>query len=722
MNRDPQQVWNLLKSFLSKLKYSKDKSMNRLKQSLEQRVFALFFIITFILVMILMLVEWQLIKLGIKQYENTGINKSLTEFSFNLRNHFADSQNLIQDIIVEKEFIDAMEVNDIIYLTNLQNELTNETKNNYIAIFDENNVQIIGEDWDLVNKYIPDIRNLPADRSSGSFLVNYGFKIYSISYSTIIRNYVRKGIIINLQSYDKNIVTTDVGGSSYLLPYPIQPVVEKLSKSIVNVMNKIDLNLDLMIDDKKNNQIFRYGTDIAVGLSVLYDLNDDPQVIYTYFYPRYVNSFTQQSFFLLVLILMAIATIIITLFGAWFRSTILHPVRNISDKMYEISVNPEIMAPLEKKYKGVLGDMVDTFNIMNNSVNDYSQNLKEYKVITNNLESGIFWLDPDFKITLCNPSFLKIFFISKMEDVIGKSLDDFIELKKQEKNKALNGNLTISNYEISIGNMKKFLFLNLHKVSGENNKKLLGFISDITAEINAKKAQEALELELIKSNRLAEIGRRVEGIVHNLNSPLNSLLGFTQLLKRDFPDNNDINKILDAGKNLAHMVKEILSKVQKDKTSMSQPLDINELITQEIELLKHNLFFKHQVNLDIDLGKDLPKINAVYGDISLCFVNIINNALETLEKSEKKNLIIRTYHQEDNVAIEITDSGEGIDHRFLNQIFEPYFTTKKTNSGSGFGLGLAISKNIIENLKGKIEIKTEIKKGSTFIMILPATE
>jgi len=136
-----------------------------------------------------------------------------------------------------------------------------------------------------------------------------------------------------------------------------------------------------------------------------------------------------------------------------------------------------------------------------------------------------------------------------------------------------------------------------------------------------------LEIELIRSNKLSEIGARVEGIVHNLNSPLNTILGYAQLLKKSYPENTDIDKIIDSGKVISQSVKSLFRKIQEGSVSMKQPVDVNKVIRQEIELLRHNLFFKHHVTLSQNLADQLPTIMAVSGDVSLCLANILNNAI-----------------------------------------------------------------------------------------------
>ncbi|MCD4795959.1 MAG: HAMP domain-containing histidine kinase [Candidatus Cloacimonetes bacterium] len=203
---------------------------------------------------------------------------------------------------------------------------------------------------------------------------------------------------------------------------------------------------------------------------------------------------------------------------------------------------------------------------------------------------------------------------------------------------------------------------------------------------------------------------------------MNSILGYAQLIKKDNKDNKDVDKIIDAGKNMAHSVKGLLNKVKKCNVSMMSPININELVTEELNLCNHNLFFKHYVILTKNLQKDLPEVKAVYGDISLCVANILNNAIESLKNSVDKNIKVRTYKTDKMIAIEIQDSGEGIAEKNFKKIFETYFTTKVGKEGSGFGLGLAITKNIIERYNGKITMSSQLEIGTTFTILLPAAE
>jgi len=429
--------------------------------------------------------------------------------------------------------------------------------------------------------------------------------------------------------------------------------------------------------------------------------------------------------FVFLLILLGATLIAIIILGKIFSRTIMQPIRKVSEKMKEISKNPSKFEPIPEKYSGKLGDMVETFNAMNMSLSKYNRSLNEYKIITENLDSGVFWMNSDFNIILCNPSFVHILELKNSAEIIGKNLNEFIKLNEKNIQDAKNDSITLPHLEINLPQREnlpdkiKYVILNIKAVNDEPKLRLVGSITDITKEVKERRARQALELELIKSNKLAEIGRRVEGIVHNINSPLNSILGYAQLIKKDIGDNEDIDKILESGKNISHSVKILLRKVKQDNISMMIPININELVKQELELCDHNLFFKHYVILETNFFKELPKIKAVYSEISQSFTSIMNNAIESLKNSVEKSVFVKTYQTSDMIAIEVKDTGEGIKNEDLDKIFEPYYTTKGQKDGGGFGLGLAISKSVAERYGGHITVKSEVGKGSTFTLFLP---
>ncbi len=686
---------------------------------LEKRIFLLFFLLSFLMVLILILIEWQLARYGIIQAENKEILELNSTFRSNLHNVYMERDLMLNSYFSDTAFQTAVKSENHEMTRSI---LLNATipDNVHIIYYNQNEQRIIGEEWEFLEKQTEQIFRIP---SSNYALSSYGNKFYLICFKEIYYEDFFYGFLVTLEDFNLSLIPQMKSGISYYLaPYP-------LMESSVNseiLKNKID-QFNQMIEDNRNkslnNTLTRISTSKAFSFSIC-PFFETPSTLFIINYPREIYNFGQQSVFLFVLILLAVTIILIVIFGNWFSRTILFPIKTINQRMNEISLNPSRIEPLKRNYKGVLGDMLNTFNLMNRSLSKYSESLREYKLISDNLDSGFFWLDSKLRITLCNNSLFTILDIYSSEKLIGKSLNDFLKLNDNHLEILHKEGITLHEWQINTGKNRKYLLIKIMPVKKEKTLKFVGNITDITTKIEERTARQALELELIKSNKLAEIGRRIEGIVHNINSPLNTVLGYAQLTIKNQPENHDLIKILEAGKSISHIVKGVLNKSKLDSSSMERAININDLIKQELDLCNHNLFFKHYVDLEIELDEKLPAIDAVYGDISLCLANILNNAIESLEQRPEKKIWINTSANENMLIIEIKDSGEGIKSKNLDIIFEPYFSTKTKpgDKGSGFGLGLAISKNIISRYGGHIEVNSTVDHGSTFTIFLPFKE
>jgi len=266
---------------------------------------------------------------------------------------------------------------------------------------------------------------------------------------------------------------------------------------------------------------------------------------------------------------------------------------------------------------------------------------------------------------------------------------------------------------------KKYLILDLN-ISREADELIyFGSITDETTMVKSRKAKQSLELELIKSNRLAKIGNLLVGVVHNLNSPLNSIVGYSQFLKKDFPHNSDIDRLHQSAQQVSTMVKGLLNKNRNENRSMPQNVDVNEVIDAELEMCEHNLFFKHYVTVHKNLSPKIKFTNAVYSDISLCIANLLNNAIDAMHDSKQKDLTINSSMQHDMVVIEICDTGCGIAEDKLEEIFDINYSSKLDEKIGGYGLGLALTKAIVEKCSGKIEVDSKLDVGSCFRVYFP---
>ena len=230
-----------------------------------------------------------------------------------------------------------------------------------------------------------------------------------------------------------------------------------------------------------------------------------------------------------------------------------------------------------------------------------------------------------------------------------------------------------------------------------------------------KRTQE----ELIKTERLAMIGRLASGVAHEINNPLGGILLYSGLVIED-PNiqgisKDNMGKVIDEATRCKKIVKGLLDFARQNKPE-TKPASVNELLETTLSLIGKQSVF-HNIKIEKTLRPGLPLTPMDSGQIQQVFINIIMNAAEAMQG--KGNLVITTRLSADDkfVEIEFADTGCGIKSEVMAKIFEPFFTTKEP--GKGTGLGLAISYGIIEKHQGKIDVTSQVGQGATFRVKLP---
>lgn len=228
--------------------------------------------------------------------------------------------------------------------------------------------------------------------------------------------------------------------------------------------------------------------------------------------------------------------------------------------------------------------------------------------------------------------------------------------------------------------------------------------------------------QLIDSEKLAAIGRYSAGIVHNLNNPLQVIMGNAELLSMKNPDNKNIMKLRKAAAHMKKIIGTILSTTHRESTAEHVDFDINEVIKAQMELLRANPFFKHNIKTRMSL-EPLPKYRGIYHHFSQSLGNLIKNSVEAMYQSDTMLLTIDTYVQDGAILIRISDTGAGISEKKMEKIFNPFFTTKPLTATddrpTGTGLGLASAKEMIESYGGEIKVESTPGKGAIFTVRLP---
>jgi two-component system NtrC family sensor kinase len=230
-----------------------------------------------------------------------------------------------------------------------------------------------------------------------------------------------------------------------------------------------------------------------------------------------------------------------------------------------------------------------------------------------------------------------------------------------------------------------------------------------------------MEAQLLHSGKLAAIGEMAAGIAHELNSPLTAILGNSQLLLRN-TRSDDISyslltDIKNCGERCKRIIKSLLTFSRQDEY-IFDTYSLNEAVIQVLNLIKYQLE-KNEIVIQLELDKDLPEIEGSKQQIEQIIVNLILNAKDALDFSnkERKEITIKTTFSEVEVQLSVQDNGIGIEESRLSEIFHPFHTTKETEKGTG--LGLSVSFGIAKAHGGIIEVSSTIHTGSTFKLRLP---
>ncbi len=237
---------------------------------------------------------------------------------------------------------------------------------------------------------------------------------------------------------------------------------------------------------------------------------------------------------------------------------------------------------------------------------------------------------------------------------------------------------------------------------------------------NLEKQVEIRTKQLIESEKMAFLGMHVAETVHNLKNPLTIIKASAQRLSKDLPDNKLIEKITKGGEKLHTIITSILS--SRDSEASMVDIDLNNLLRAEVEMLKEKPVYCKDTEIVWKLA-EIPRQRGVEIHFAQIFSNLIGNAIDALHEVKQRQLTISTSLESKMVKISITDTGPGISAENLNKIFDPLFTTKPISAGddepTGTGLGLPSCLRMIESYGGKLEVHTELGKGSTFTITLP---
>ena len=341
---------------------------------------------------------------------------------------------------------------------------------------------------------------------------------------------------------------------------------------------------------------------------------------------------------------------------------------------------------------------------------------KRFKAILDTATDAIISIDENHNIILFNNAAQRIFGYSGQE-VIGKSLDTIIPAGYGPYQVYLDR--ILENHDSDI--IGKTFSLNAMRKNGEVfpvdlSLSILSMGGKITftAIIRDVTRQRQMEKKMLQSERLAAVGQAVAHVAHEIKNPLMIIGGFTSQIKSILEREKDINKInmvLDEVARLERLIAN-LGDFTKEYKLVMRPAGLNSVIGDVLNIMA-GIYSEEKYHFEKHFSDDIAEINCDPDKLKQVFINIISNGTEAMPSGG--SIMIKTEKIKGGVEISISDEGRGMTNEELNEIFEPFYTTRE----KGTGLGLAISYKIVQAHNGDIWAVSEPGRGTTFIIQIP---
>jgi len=234
-------------------------------------------------------------------------------------------------------------------------------------------------------------------------------------------------------------------------------------------------------------------------------------------------------------------------------------------------------------------------------------------------------------------------------------------------------------------------------------------------------AQRAAENRLLQTAKLAAVGEMAASVAHELNNPLTTVTGFSELVLEDLPEDSphkqELLMVLKEARRASSVVRRLLD-FSRQGERVRASADLNEVVNDVIALTRHLIQTNH-VALMIDLDDALPWVSIDSNQMKQVLLNLVHNGLQAMPRGGEMQ--VRTFlgkrESRDWVVMSVKDSGTGISVEDQAKIFEPFFTTKSSSGGTG--LGLSVTYGIVADHGGTIEVFSQSGQGSAFEVWLP---
>lgn len=374
----------------------------------------------------------------------------------------------------------------------------------------------------------------------------------------------------------------------------------------------------------------------------------------------------------------------------------------------------EASAKLQQRLQSVNEELAEAHRHLLQKVSELNRVTHYLNNILQNISQGIVFIDLDGVVTTLNDTAARLLNISTKEilyqKIWGRFPDDFFGFSLKE---ALRFNLAqrLIYKTIQQGAETKDLEISTTFVS-EGPKSYHGLIilmRDITE-------MQRLQRTANRNDRMKELGEMAATVAHEIRNPLGGIRGYATLLYRDLASQKNLQEmagfVIEGTKSLENLVSTILS-YSKPVQIIPQSLELGAFLKQLGKFVRVDPAYPPNVKLDIHIPQDPILAPADPEALKSCLLNLIFNACQAMPQGGL--LTISLLKLDNTCQIAVTDTGVGIDPNHLQQLFSPFFTTKK----KGTGLGLVEAQKIVQAHGGQLDVRSQLGRGSTFTVALP---
>ncbi|WP_276328258.1 PAS domain-containing sensor histidine kinase [Leptospira adleri] len=362
---------------------------------------------------------------------------------------------------------------------------------------------------------------------------------------------------------------------------------------------------------------------------------------------------------------------------------------------------------------------------------------ENYRILFENSIEGIFSSSYDGKLIQVNPAMTNITGYSK-DELLSLDLEKDLYFHSDQRSFFMDMILQDSKIEGEVVQFKKKdgskIYVEIYAVGNFDSegrlKKIDGRMIDISAEIIAEEERSFYENKLRQSQKLEALGTLIASVAHEINNPLMCILGYSQILSLEMSDPSHIKFagiISEEAKRLSSVVVNLLDFSRKESDHFRKSDMVR--VVESAVLLLENVFDKNYILLETEFERDLPLVEMREQLIRQVLINLLINSKDALnvkypERNLNKKIIILlescVLESVPYIKLTIEDSGQGIPPDILKQIYDPFFTTKREQGGTG--LGIPISQGIVKEHNGFLNIQSAYKRYTICTVLLPVTQ